>query len=257
MAKKIKPKILILCGDGLNCENETAYAFNHVGCSSHIIHISQLLKDPDLLDKHHVFVIPGGFAFGDELGSGQVLALKLKSILEAKIHRFLQDDKLVLGICNGFQALVKLGIFDGIGEQRKVGLAVNRDGHFIDRWVELNISEAARKHSPWLNYMSKINLPVRHGEGRIVFHSDEQEPDSIYKAYARNKQIALTYTEDINGAHHKIAGLLDRTGRVLGLMPHPEAAINPLLMPEHLRAGFEKHSGIEFFQNAYRYFNRG
>jgi phosphoribosylformylglycinamidine synthase len=131
--------VLVLTGDGINCETETALAFNEHGVKSTIVHIQDLINNPSMLLTSHILALPGGFSFGDEIGSGQILALKLKYSLGDELKKFIEEGKLVIGICNGFQALVRLGLLPKPFTQRVMTLTHNRQGHFIDRWVDLNI----------------------------------------------------------------------------------------------------------------------
>lgn len=248
-------KVLVLTGDGINCEEETALAFNEQGVSVQIIHIYDLIHNPMNLENAHILALPGGFSFGDEIGSGQILALKLKYALGAELKKFIDSGKLVIGICNGFQALVRLGLLPQPFSEREMTLTHNRQGHFIDRWVELTVPVSKCVWTKKLN-SKKISLPIRHGEGKIVFAGNESSQSAIYQKLINNEQIALHYVDDVNGSYQKIAGVCDPTGRIFGLMPHPEAATSSWLLP----SGKEKsgaigigaslfESGIEFVQN--------
>ncbi len=232
-------KVLVLTGDGINCEEETANAFREHGVQPRIIHIQDLIEKPTLLTEAHILALPGGFSFGDEIGSGQILALKLKYSLGEALTTFIKDGKLIIGICNGFQALVRLGLLPKPFTQREMTLTHNRQGHFINRWVDLTIPQSK---CVWTNtlYGLTINLPIRHGEGKIVFAGDKASQDKIYESLLEQGQIALTYKEDINGSSFKIAGVSDPSGRILGLMPHPEAATSEWLNP----SGGEKSGQI-------------
>jgi phosphoribosylformylglycinamidine synthase len=232
-------KALVLAGDGINCEVETAAAAREAGFATRIVHVNDLLasRGVELADVSLV-VIPGGFSFGDELGSGKILALKLRHGLGESLERFLSARGALLGICNGFQVLTRLGMFGG-----SAVLAQNASGHFQNRWVGLELTgkcvftERLRKAG-----VSRLELPIRHGEGRLVF-ADSKE------AELARAQVVLRYETDVNGSWERVAGLTARDGRVLGLMPHPEAFWSEELHP--WGAGRKVPLGIELFRSAY------
>lgn len=246
-------KILILAGDGINCERDTARAFTLAGGEPQIVHINDLLLNSKLLEQFDAIAFPGGFSFGDDLGSGQVLALKITSMLSDALQKFVQQKKPVVGICNGFQALTKLGLLPNPFEPRTMALARNSSGDFIDRWVEL---EADKKSiCIWTKDLTadSFALPVRHGEGRVVFKQGEEE--ATHRQLSQNGQIALRYLVDVNGSYGRIAGVCDQTGLILGLMPHPEAAISKLQYPDSSRLPDRTAEGIglKVFKNCVRY----
>lgn len=257
---KKTPRVLIFSGYGLNCEDETKIAFELAGAKADIIHINDLVAQPALLKQYDIAVLPGGFSYGDHLGSGKAYALKLKHHLAKPLQDFIKRDTLLIGICNGFQILTSAGILPGT-------LLPNSSARYIDRWVDLR---AAGK-SPWLAGVTKLSLPIAHGEGRYYVTKDE------LKKIKEAEAIALTYTKgDIctfqnlssnpNGAMEDIAGVLAYNGRVLGLMPHPERAISFFQLPDWTyraekvkREGHipqEEGPGLVLFKNAVRYFNR-
>jgi phosphoribosylformylglycinamidine (FGAM) synthase-like amidotransferase family enzyme len=237
-------RILVLSGDGINCERETASAFIRAGGHADVIHVNEFLRNPDLLDEYSVLAFPGGFSFGDELRSGKLLAEKIRSRMVSVLQQFVGQGGLVIGICNGFQVLIQLGAFSGFSARHET-LAVNDHGEFRDFWVRLTIEEGAIG-SPWFaGFASGADwyLPVRHKEGRIV--SDSSAP-----------RIPLRYEEPINGAVLHAAALLDPSGRVLGLMPHPEAGLdswlNPLDQPD-ARKIENSAQLLRLFQNGVRH----
>lgn len=250
--QRSKIKALVLTGDGINCEVETALAFTSAGVQAEIIHIADLIGEPTRLESAHILALPGGFSFGDEIGSGQILALKLKYSLGSELKKFIENKKLVIGICNGFQALVRLGLLPKPFEPRSMTLTHNRQGNFINRWVELDVPTS---RCVWTKEIQshKISLPIRHGEGKIVFQGDNDSQKSMYKTLTLNGQIALNYTIDVNGSYEQIAGVCDPTGRIFGLMPHPEAATSMWLSP----SGKEKSSalgvGASIFESGIKY----
>jgi phosphoribosylformylglycinamidine synthase len=238
-----KPLFIVAAGDGINCERETARAFELAGGAARIMHINDLLAAPETLKTADGLAIPGGFSFGDELGSGQIMALKIRHRLGDAFFSMVRAKKPVIGICNGFQVLVKLGLLPYPEGERIVALAANEHGSFLDRWVETDVQE-----SPclWLQGLAgkKIRMPMRHGEGRIVFREE-----ALYGKIKQEKLIALTYTEDVNGSHGRIAGLTDPSGAVLGLMPHPEAFVYNATAPRPARDFAGKGDGALVFES--------
>jgi len=156
--KNKKPKIIIMSGYGLNCEEETKFAFDWAGGNADIIHINDLIAKPKMLKEYQILVFPGGFAYGDDTGSGKAYANKFKNHLLKELCEFLSRDTLVIGICNGFQIITNLEIVPG-------ALTYNKNGKFIDRWLDL---ETRNSTSPWLKGIKKISIPITHGEGRYI-----------------------------------------------------------------------------------------
>lgn len=238
----MQPSFLILCGDGVNCEKESALALNHFGARTKIMHINDLLQNAACLEDHQGLVLPGGFSFGDELGSGQLLSLKLQTRLEEALNSFLEKPKAILGICNGFQVLVKLGLLPSreLGRPR-ADLRRNAHARFINRWCELEVTK--NHNSFWLpQNLERIWLPIRHAEGRLVLQDSENQLQELKSAH----QLPLRYCEDVNGSTDQIAALSDPTGRVLGLMPHPEAASFGPQLPRTLSQS--RPAGAYFFE---------
>lgn len=237
----IKPA-LVISGDGINCEIETAHALSLAGFQAQIIHLNDLIERKANLDSHSLVALPGGFSFGDELGSGRVLALKIKKGLGWNFNHYAEAGGLVIGICNGFQALIRMGVFGN------VSITHNASGKFLNRWMGLRVpANPKEKTCKWLlgpNLSEcEFDLPIRHGEGRIVFGSS-----------GVTGKIALEYTSDINGSEKCAAGLTDSTGRILGLMPHPEASVRFTQRPDwtrHPHRAQDAGVGFEFFKNAF------
>lgn len=252
MKKNKKPKIIIMSGYGLNCEEETKYAFEWAGGSADIVHINDLIDNPKILQKYQILAFPGGFSYGDDTGSGKAYANKFKNHLAKELQEFLSRDTLAIGICNGFQIMTNLGILPG-------ALTFNKGGKYLDRWVDLRGMGA----SPWLKGINKISLPIAHGEGCYVV------PEKEYAVMKKNKQIAFVYDKgeickfqnlekNPNGANYDIAGVLAYNGRVLGMMPHPERAMFPHQSPlwfkdKNINKGKEGQ-GLYIFKNAINYF---
>ena len=249
---KNKPKIIIMSGYGLNCEEETKYAFEWAGGKADIVHINDLIAKPKMLLNYNVLVFPGGFSYGDDTGSGKAYANKFKNHLAKELKEFLSRNTLAIGICNGFQIMTNLGILPG-------ALAHNKNGKYLDRWVDLKMLGK----SPWLVNIKKISLPIAHGEGRYIISEKE------YALMKKNKQIAFSYEKgkickfqnlekNPNGANHDIAGVLAYNGRVLGMMPHPERAMfshqSPLWYKDKKAHKGEKGVSLQIFKNAVKYF---
>jgi phosphoribosylformylglycinamidine synthase len=251
--KNKKPKIMVMSGYGLNCEEETKFAFISSGGEADIIHINDLIANPKMLLEYQILAFPGGFSYGDDTGSGKAYANKFKNHLSKELEEFLKTDTLIIGICNGFQIITNLGILPG-------ALAQNSGGKYLDRWVDLKVEGK----SPWLKGIEQISLPIAHGEGRYIIDSKE------YKNLKKNKQIAFTYVKgkicefqnlkaNPNGANYDIAGVLAYNGRVLGMMPHPERAMFPHQSPlwqNNKKTMGKTGSGLQIFKNAVNYFKK-
>lgn len=214
-----KPKALVIYGDGINCENETAFALEMAGFEADKLHCSDLLSSPQRLKEAKMIALPGGFSFGDEIASGKVLAIKLRSKVQEALHDFIDRGNLVVGICNGFQILVQLEILPDSAKQakRSVSLCHNSSGKFINKWVKLDVQNDSR----FLKGLKQIHLPMRHGEGKLTLSTDTSD-EILAKV---KKQAPLQYSQDVNGSFERIAALTNEQDTVLGLMPHPEAFV--------------------------------
>jgi phosphoribosylformylglycinamidine synthase len=258
-----KPRALVITGYGLNCEAETSHAFRLAGAVPVQVHLDDLLDGRRRLDEFHILAFIGGFSFGDHIGAGAVFATRLKYRMKEELERFIDAGRLVIGICNGFQTLVRLGLlpgFDGETFTRSATLTWNDSGVFRDAWVTLR----AHGDSPcvFTRGLGVLDLPVRHGEGKFIPRSDE-----VLERIVSGNQVALSYadpatgepTEDFpanpNGSVRGIAGLCDHTGRIFGLMPHPEAYLFPWNHPDFARRRMEgsleaEGEGVSVFRNA-------
>lgn len=252
----MQTRALILSGYGLNCENETKYAVESTGGKVDIIHINSLINNPKIFEDYNLFIIGGGFAHGDDLGSAKVLANKLKFKLREPLEQFVNDGKLIMGICNGFQALVKLGLLPTPDFKQRITLTTNDSGKFEDRWVNLKINP----HSPcvFTKGMDYVQLPVRHGEGKLVA-KNELELKHIFDKnlytmqYVNERGELAGYPYNPNGTTSNIASICDETGRVFGTMPHPEA-FNHITNHPYWPFGLVKEPmGLKFFRNAVEY----
>jgi len=262
----LKPPILILTGYGANCEAETRHAWEMAGAGPRLVHLHDLLERPDLLRQFKALMFIGGFSFGDHMGSGQVLALRLYSRAREEIVNFIRNGNLVLGVCNGFQVMVKLGLlpgFDGEYLSRKITLTHNDCGVFQNFWVNLGFE--SKCPCVFTRGLKEMPLPVRHGEGKIIT-LDKTILDRIEKEHCvvcryidtKTGKPTMRFPDNPNGSLNGIAGLCDPTGRVFGLMPHPEAYLFPENYPQWQRQKNDgllpKYGlGLKIFQNAVDY----
>ncbi len=247
---------LVLTGFGINCEQDTAQAILKAGGKADIYHVNDVLSKPKLLEDYNMLVFPGGFSFGDDLGSGKVLANKISLKLKDNLLDFIKRDTLTLGICNGFQALVKMGLLPYPDFEQRVTLTFNSQGHFEDRWVILKVN----KDSPSIvtRGLDYVMLPVRHGEGRFLARDETVMKDilskNLYAAQYVNERGELAgYPANPNGSAHNIAALCDPTGRVFGMMPHPEAFIEITQHPYWTNGVVKEAQGLKFWKNAVEY----
>lgn len=257
-------KVLIITGFGLNCEKETSAAFEYCGATPEQVHLNDILDGSRSLDEFQILAFIGGFSFGDHLGSGTVFANKIKYKLQDQLKQFIEDGKLVIGICNGFQTLTRLGMAPAIGGayfEQQVALAHNDCGTFRDDWVYLKGNDS----SPcvFTRGIDVIRLPIRHGEGKFVATDDvidviESKKLSAVKYCDKDGNLAVKAPENPNGSINSIAGVCDETGRVFGLMPHPEAFLSPFNSPDWPQQKAdgklpEEGEGVVFFRNAVEY----
>jgi phosphoribosylformylglycinamidine synthase len=239
------PKVLILRAPGINCERETHFAFQRAGGAPAYVHVNELIARPDRLFDYRILAVPGGFAYGDDIAAGRVLAQELKGRMGDLLLQFLERGGLAIGICHGFQVLARLGLLPctrGKLEQ-EITLAQNLSNHYECRWVTLR-SEPSR--CVFLEPGLTLRWPAAHGEGRLV------PKDAAIAALLRDEgYAALSYLDEQgapttaypanpNGSPDGIAGLTDRTGRVLGMMPHPDRAFLPTHMPDWRRVLLER-----------------
>jgi phosphoribosylformylglycinamidine synthase len=243
----------IITGYGINADQELGEAFAQAGAQVGFLHVHDLINHPETLLDYRILGFPGGFAFGDHLGSGKVLSHLLKKHLGAVLPAFLADEgRLVLGICNGFQTITKMGLVPNLSGRldQEASLINNAGGSFIDRWVQLRVNPG--NASPWLTGISSLRVPIRHGEGRFIVREA-----AVAEALATRHLPAFYYDgENPNGAFQSIAGITDTTGRVLGMMPHPEAFVqadqDPAWRHGESNAGATA-GGMRLFLNAVHY----
>jgi phosphoribosylformylglycinamidine synthase len=255
-----QPRVLILRAPGANCDLETQAAFELAGAKAERIHINRLREDAGLLQQYQVLVVPGGFTYGDDVAAGKILAMQLSHFLADALHQFRAADKLVLGICNGFQVLLKAGLLLQPDEEGPLAtLTHNTCGRFEDRWIHLAVKPGK---CPFLKDIDKLYLPVAHGEGN--FRAREQwllpgleQTGQVVLRYVDAAGQAGAYPINPNGSQGEVAGICDPSGRVLGLMPHPERHILPTQHPQWTRRGLAAEGeGLKLFRNAVEYFKK-
>jgi len=238
-------KTLILRAPGTNCDGETAFALEQAGSQVESVHINELVRVPELLFHYQIMVIPGGFTYGDDISGGKILANELKLKLGDEIRKFVADGRLILGICNGFQVMVKAGI---LPQSSPLTLAGNDSGRFECRWVYLRVNE----NSPCIftRGISTMYLPVAHGEGKVVMIEDGMLNVALYYA-DENGNINAGYPYNPNGSIDDIAGICDASGRIFALMPHPERFVRWSQHPRWTREPTrERGDGFRIFLNA-------
>lgn len=262
-------KALIIAGYGLNCEEETAFAFDHVGFNADIMHINDLIENPKALNDYQALSVPGGFSYGDDTGSGNAFAQKMRLTLGDTLKEFIARDTLTIGICNGCQVVVNLGLAPALNNQygtRQVAVTHNASARYQCRWIDMKVEKTS---SPWLQNIETLHVPVAHGEGRFMMEEE------TLKALKDNNQVALRYSQNgepangefpfnPNGSTDDIAGITDETGRVLVLMPHPERGMFTWQRDDYAalkdkarrdgQALSDNSDGIKIFENAASYF---
>jgi phosphoribosylformylglycinamidine synthase len=240
----VKPRAILIRAPGTNCDLETAKALELAGARVERAHVRAVLAGRPALTEFDILIIPGGFSYGDDVGAGKIFANELAGF--EPLHRFVESGKPVLGICNGFQVLVKAGLLPDGGKQT-VSLAFNDSGRFECRWIRLNVPKTRCIFTQGL--AGEIELPVAHGEGKFAAESD-QELDRL----EAGGRFALTYVDNPNGSERAVAGLINERGNCLGLMPHPERFASPYLHPTWTKRLPPPESlGLRFFENAVRY----
>jgi phosphoribosylformylglycinamidine synthase len=251
-----RPRAIVLRAPGTNCDEETAAAWERAGAVAETWPIGRLLEAPAALDRFQILTIPGGFSYGDDLGAGRILAVRLGTVLDGALRRFHERGGLILGICNGFQVLVRSGLLPGGPAGPATTLARNESGRFEARWVRLAPRPGL---SPFVTFADPIELPVAHGEGRFVTAraSDPARLEAAGQIVLKYADPAGCATRDYpanpNGSDAAVAGLCDPTGRIFGLMPHPERFVDPWHHPRWTRRGrgtAEEADGLRLFRGA-------
>jgi phosphoribosylformylglycinamidine synthase len=258
-----QPRVLILRAPGTNCDRETAFAFESAGAQADRVHINRLLEQPSLAAEYQILCIPGGFSYGDDIAAGRILGNQLKHHLVDVLHAFKDQGKLILGICNGYQVLLKSGMLlpeGSNGQTNGAGplatLDWNASARYEDRWVHLTTTSSK---CVFLQDIETMYLPVAHAEGRFVTRDAETldmlaEGGQLVLRYCDDKARSdqpLEYPLNPNGSMANVAGICDPSGQVLGLMPHPERYIQRLQHPRWTRESLpEAGDGFKLFQNA-------
>lgn len=261
------PRVLVLRAPGTNCDEETAFAFEQAGAVAERVHVNRLIENPALHDRYQILCVPGGFSYGDDIAAGRILANRLRQHLADMVDTFVHGggDRLVLGICNGMQVLMRLGVLtEDVGEKDETAatLTWNNHGRFEDRWVHLAVDKTP---CVFLKGIDQMYLPMAHAEGKFVAASE-----SVLGELRTAGRLAVRYcdqaggvTEDVlpfphnpNGADANVAGVCDASGRVFGLMPHPERHLDPTQHPFWTRRKEqpERGDGFAMFQNAVDWF---
>lgn len=257
-------KAIVLRAAGINCDMETEYALTLAGAQVERIHINRVIDNPEMLDAYQIMVFPGGFSYGDDVAAGKILANQTVHHLSDILHKFIEDGKLVLGICNGFQVMIKTGIVPGLNGAGKlsltdqtVTLTNNDSGKFEDRWVHL---QPGTDRCVFVDPDKRIYLPIAHGEGKIVTDNEETLSRIRQHGFVAFRYVDADGNEggfpvNPNGSMDAIAALTDSTGRAMGMMPHPERCVRWTQHPHWTRLkdreGFA--DGMTIFTNAVNY----
>src|SRR3972149_11520831 len=253
-----KPRVCILRTDGTNCDEELFYAFEKFGGMSEYVHVNQLRNKSKKLSSFQILALPGGFAYGDDVASGKILAVELISFLKSQLQEYINKKGLILGVCNGFQVLVRTGLlpFGKLGKM-DVTLAQNESGHFECRWVNLKI-ETSRCVFLDDHKRQVSQLAVNHGEGKFFADTKtikkiEDENLVVFRYVDEDGKQTQLYPQNPNGSTNAIAGICDPTGRILGLMPHPEKFVDVTQHPNWRREKITKPHGAFIFEEMIRY----
>jgi phosphoribosylformylglycinamidine synthase len=256
-----RPLVLILRAPGTNCDDETAHAFKLAGGAAETWHVNRLLEAPRRLGEFHIVCVPGGFSYGDDIAAGRIFGNQIQHHLADALQEFREAGKVILGICNGFQVLLKTNLLlppDNDGPTAT--LTLNDSGHFEARWVRLGVEPS---NCIFLQGIRELELPVAHAEGKFVTRSADVfgrfEAAGLfvlrYRSMDEVSSGAIPYPDNPNGAVGNVAGACDATGRVFGLMPHPERFVDPTQHPRWTRQpARDPGDGLRIFQNAVRYF---
>lgn len=262
----MEPLVMIVKEHGTNCERESARAFELAGANPVVVHMNNWIKDSGMIHDYKIVMFPGGFSYGDDTGSAYAWANRIKNNVKDDLLKFTEGDHLVLGVCNGFQLLVNAGLLPGEG----LGAALMHNDlpRYTCRWVDLEVND----RSPWFKGMKSLAVPVAHGEGKFY------APDETLKAIKERDLVAARYVQgeihryqelpaNPNGSLDNIAAIMDKSGRVLGMMPHPERAVDFTQLPHWpvakswmKRGGDripEEGPGLQVFRNAVEYFREG
>lgn len=264
----LKPKVCVLRSAGTNCDKETAAAFSLAGAAPELVHINSLVSAARALSDFQILALPGGFSYGDDIASGKIFANELRFKLADSLREFIRDGKLIIGICNGFQILVKSGLLPGTRPYRigryaplrkltqDTSLIINDSGKFEDRWVYLKPGGRCA----WTKGLKNIiYLPVAHGEGKFLTQDKNvlerlKDNGQVVFQYCDAQGKLSAYPDNPNGSIENIAGITDQTGRILGLMPHPERHLFSVQHPRNWNLKSKKEGdGLQIFRNGVKY----
>ncbi|MBI1370238.1 MAG: phosphoribosylformylglycinamidine synthase I [Planctomycetes bacterium] len=244
----MKPNTLIIRTAGTNCDLELAHAFELAGADVQRVHLNDLIARPEQLDAFDMLALAGGFSYGDDIAAGRIFANRLRHALYPALRSFIAAGKPVIGICNGFQLMVKAGLLPGFelpedgAPPQIVTLTDNANMRFIDQWVGVRVEPETV--CIWTQGLDRFELPIAHGEGRFL------ADDAVLDRLEAQKQVALRYTDNPNGSRRDIAGVCDPTGLVFGLMPHPERFTHKTNHPHWTRKTITSPAGLKMFTNA-------
>jgi phosphoribosylformylglycinamidine synthase subunit PurQ / glutaminase len=265
----MKPRVLILRAPGTNCDQETAFAFETAGGKSEVVHLNRLLENRRLTADYQILAIPGGFSYGDDISAGRIFGNQIRHHLRDCLAEFKATGKLIIGICNGLQILVKSGVLlPDRADEPIATLTLNASGKFEDRWIHLRVTG---DKCVFLRGIEQMYLPVAHAEGRFIARDEAtiKQLDAAGQLVLRyslqpdqrnategvpHSTSAVPYPANPNGAQMNVAGLCDESGRVFGLMPHPERHIDPTQHPRWTREKHERGDGLAVFENAVQFF---
>ena len=254
---KTKIKAIVVRAAGTNCNNETAQAFEQAGAMAEQAHINELITGKKKLDSYQILAVPGGFSYGDDLGSGKIFANQMSIKLNRQLQDFISAGKLVIGICNGFQVLIKLGLLPALENMftQEATLTNNDSGKFEDRWVYMK----TENDSIFTKGIGRIYLPVNHGEGKFV--ADGRVTEEIkrqklikLKYVDKNGKENAEYPANPNGSRLNIAAITNKQGNVFGIMPHPEKFVTKYTHPRWTRENLpDEGDGLRIFRNMVEY----
>ena len=253
-----KPNVAVLRSAGTNCDQETKFAFELVGAAADLVHMNEILQRKKRLSSYEILALPGGFTYGDDLGAGKIFANEFRYKLKEQLDTFLNNGKLVIGICNGFQILVKSGLLPGSTMfSQEASLVLNDSAKFEDRWIYLRNTQSK---CVWTQQLPEIiYLPVAHAEGKFVVGNQAalealRTNNQIVFRYCNRQGFSDVYPHNPNGSIDNIAGICDATGRVLGLMPHPERHMFFFQHPHWTRLPkTNEGDGLSIFRNGIEY----
>jgi phosphoribosylformylglycinamidine synthase subunit PurQ / glutaminase len=267
-----QPSVLVLTGYGINCDEETAFAFRKAGARTDIVHVNDLIEDRAMIDRYQIFSLPGGFSYGDDTGSGKALANRIKNRLMDGLKKFISRDTLMLGICNGFQVMTNLGIvpaLEGFTGRAETALEYNATNRYECRWVDLGVEKGSP--SVFTRGIERLHLPVAHGEGnffagkRVLASIEEKNLVAMRYVKPGGPGANGEFPFNPNGSMNDIAAITDPSGKIMGMMPHPERGMFftqrddwTLLKEKLILEGKEvpdTADGFAIFKNAVEYFS--